>query len=235
MARPPTSREIAAERLVRRLDPYMTAFGVAWLIAWIVEPFATANTGPGIALDIVTYAVWAAFIVEFIARLIVDPSTWGFLKRRWWELIILVVPVLRFLRILRMARVARAARPLASAAQLSRSAQSRLASRVAYLLMITGLVIVIAGRVLYDFGGVTSYTQALHLAALGALGGHSLPIKTAAGQIVEINLILYQVVVFAAFAGVIGAFLLKTDAIQESLSRRNATTLEVSGPSAADD
>jgi hypothetical protein len=56
-------------------------------------------TSPSSTLDtvwvVLGWALWSLFVLEFVARLIVAPSTWRFLRGNWWQLVFLAVPFLR--------------------------------------------------------------------------------------------------------------------------------------------
>ena len=57
------------------------------------SPFATIFT-------VSAWVIWGFFVTEYLARLVVAPSTGAFLARTWWQLIFLVLPFLGFLRII---------------------------------------------------------------------------------------------------------------------------------------
>jgi voltage-gated potassium channel len=207
LTRPATHREEAAQRLEDRLDPYMILAAIAWLLAWTLEPLAP-NRGSAIAFDAVEALIWIFFGVEFVTRVVIAESTLGYLKKHWWEVAILALPGLRFLRILRLFRVARAGSGVVYVMAASRSAENKLASRITTLIVLSTIVILASGRLLFDFGHINNYLHALHDATLAAIGGQ--PIATASGvaEMLEVFLIAYHAIVVAALAGMLGAFFL---------------------------
>lgn len=196
-----------AARLAERLDPYMTGLGLLWLALWTIEPLVgETNRAQASMMELAQNAIWVVFVVEFATRLVVAPRKSEFLKRQWWELIILLLPVLRFLRIVRLLRVARAGRAVTSAVGAARSAERRLANRLATLAVVTGIIIVVSGRLLYDFGEVKPYGHAMRTATLSAIHGDQIAEPTGVADAIEIILIVYSVLVVATLAGSLGAF-----------------------------
>jgi hypothetical protein len=70
---------------------------------------------PGLDTTFLTidWFIWAAFVIEYGARLYLAPAKWGFVKRNKIDLLVIVLPFLRPLRVVRSARalgVLRAAR-----------------------------------------------------------------------------------------------------------------------------
>jgi len=161
----------------------------------------------GVFIDIVWLAITVAFLVEFMARAVVAPETWPFLRKHWWELGLVALPFLRFLRAL---RAGRAGRGIASAVKSSQRAGERLRSRLTHLVVITAVVACAAGRLLWEYGGYDrSYADALHDSAMATLTGSVLGPPHAFAQILEIVLAGYSVVIIATVAGSLGAFFLE--------------------------
>lgn len=71
------------------------------------------------------------------------------------------------------------------------------------------MVILLGANVLFEFGGVTPYADALHAAALATIAGTPVPADSGVTKVMDVVLSLYSVVVFAAVAGSLGAFFLE--------------------------
>lgn len=209
LRRPAPERERIAEAIAERLDGVMTALGIIFLLVVLGDTLAEPGSTLSRVLTWVSWAIWAVFVVEFGARLTVAPSTTRFLKKNWWQVLLLLLPFLRFLRLLRLFRVARGGRVVSSAVRVGRSAGSKLASRVGWLAAVTAIVVLASSQLLYEFGGYEDYGRALHDAALGAISGTALRADTGFAAVLSVVLALYSVVVFATLAAGLGAYYLE--------------------------
>ena len=218
MRRPPTERERIAEAIARRLDGPVTALGIVFVLVVLAQTTAQPRGGLAVALDLASWAIWAVFVLEFVARLVVAPSTWGFLKRNWWQVAFLALPFLRFLRALRVVRagrVLRIGRVVSSAVRSTRTAKRRLGDRLAWLAAATVIVVLSASQVLHEIGDFASYGDALYASALSTVAGEPLGQEGGVARVLGLGLNLYSVVVFATLAGSVGAFLLERRDEQE--------------------
>lgn len=205
-------REHLAERIADRLDLPITAAGVVFLLLVLVETVSEPAGAVGTVFSITSWVLWGLFVGEFVLRMAIAPSTTRFLKHNWWQVIFLAVPALRFVRALRVLRAARVGRVLSSAVRSSRTAGRKLSSRLAALGVVTVVVILASSQLLYELGDHDSYADALDTAALATIAGEPFFPEHPALRIVQIIVIAYSVVVFAALAGTVGAFLLERKA-----------------------
>jgi len=107
----PGRRRQAAERLDQLLALPMlvlTLIFLAVLVLPVIYPDLPAGTRS--ALDAIDLGIWAAFLAEYLARLLVAPSRLTFIRRNPFDLLLVVIPVLRPLRLLRSVTLIRAAR-----------------------------------------------------------------------------------------------------------------------------
>ncbi|MBV7701050.1 hypothetical protein [Streptomyces sp. TRM70350] len=200
-------RERLAQELLDRLTPVMSALGLLFLLVVIGERMARPGTAMHTAMRVTGWLLWAVFVTEFIARLGLAEHRGKFLRRNWWQVIFLILPFLRVLRLMRSLRLLRTGRVLSSTVRSSRSAGRLFSDRVAWLGMITVIVVVAAGELLYEFDRPTdSFASTLHATALMAISGESAGATTAYGKLIEILLALYAVTVFASLAGAFGAY-----------------------------
>lgn len=202
-------REKLAERIADRLDVPITAAGVIFLLLVLAETISEPAGIVGTVFSVTSWVLWALFVGEFLLRLVVAPSTSKFLKRNWWQLVFLAVPALRFVRALRALRAARVGRVLSSAVRSSRTAGRKLSSRLGALGVVTTVVVLASSQLLFELGDYGSYGAALDDAALATIAGEPFFPEHAALRVVQIAVIAYSVVVFAALAGTVGAFLLE--------------------------
>lgn len=204
----PSRREAWAQELLDRLTPAMSALGVLFLLVVLGEQFARSGSGVALLLSVVGWLLWAVFAAEFVARMVVAPSTGRFLKRNWWQLLFLVLPFLRVLRLVRALRVLRTGRVLSSTVRSSRSVRQVLGGRVSWLAVVSAITILGSSQLLYGFGDYPTYGSALHDTALAAITGEPLGRPDPFAQVLEILLAIFSVVVFATLAGTLGAYFL---------------------------
>lgn len=202
-------REELAEAIADALDTPMTVLGVIFLLLVLVETVVSpAHT----AFTVAAWVLWAAFVGEFVLRLAVAPSRLRFLRRNGWQIVFLALPFLRFARVLarlRLRAIARGGRVLSSAVRGTRTAGRNLSGRAAWLLAATVIVVLATSQLLYEFSPYEYYWLALHDTAFAAVAGQPLAVDGALARALELVLAVYSVVVFAALAGMLGAFFLE--------------------------
>jgi voltage-gated potassium channel len=206
LARSPSERERWAQELLDRLTPAMSALGILFLLVVLGEQFTRPGSSVGLAFTIGGWLLWAAFVVEFVARMVVAPDTGRFWRRNWWQVLFLVLPFLRVLRLVRAVRVLRSGRVLSSAVRSSRSAHRVLTGRVGWLGAVWAITVLTSSQLLYQFSGYRRYGEALHAAALATITGEPLGRSDGFAQALEVLLAVFSVVVFATLAASLGAF-----------------------------
>jgi voltage-gated potassium channel len=209
--RPDRERDELADEIARQLDRPMAAIGIVFLLLVLAETLIEPRGALGVAFQVASWLIVAAFTAEFALRLYVAPSRGAFLRRNWHQLIFLVLPFLRVFRVLRglrALRLGRAGRILSSALRVTRTAGRRLRGRIAWLATVTTIVVLAASQVLYELGDVDTYSEALYRAAMATITGEPTTIG-GIGRVLDVVLAGYSVVVFAALAGFVGAFLIE--------------------------
>jgi voltage-gated potassium channel len=199
-----------AEALARRLDKPMAALGLVFLFVVLGQSLAE-DRWLARALTIAGWALWMIFVAELALRAYIARDQRRFWVRNWWQVIFLAVPFLRFARALTLLRIGRAARVggvLSAAIRGSRSAGRLLSGRVAWLAVVTGVVVLASSQLLYVTGSYQGYGEALHDAALATVTGHPLAADSGLARVLDVVLAIYSVAVFATLAGAFGAFFL---------------------------
>lgn len=206
--RPVAPRSVPhAEALARRLDKPMGALGVLFL--FIVLGQTVAEDGRVLnVLSVASWLLWSAFVGEFALRAYVAKDQRRFWRRNWWQVVFLAVPFLRFLRAMSFMRVARVSSILSAAVRGSRSAGRLLSGRVAWLSVVTAVVVLAASQVLHLAGLYDSYGEALNDAAMSTITGAALETDAGIARVLEVILAVYSVAVFATLAAAVGAFFL---------------------------
>jgi voltage-gated potassium channel len=182
---------------------------VLFLVVVLAQSAARTGTPLHLVLLVATWVLWLVFAAEYGLRLWIAPVKSAFLRRTWWQLLLLAVPFLTMIRALLVLRVARPTRVALAAVRGGRSARASATSRTGWLAMLTAIVVFAAADVLYRTGAVEPYGDALHAAALAAVTGEPIGIDDGVAKVLEIALGLYAVVVFAALAGIVGAYFLE--------------------------
>jgi voltage-gated potassium channel len=203
-------RQRFAEEVEQRLTPAMTALGVLFLLVVLAEPRAQAGSTLSDALTLVGWLLWGVFAVEYAARLVIAPDRLRFVRRTWWQLLFLLLPFLRFLRLVRLLRLLRTGRVVSSVIRSGRSAGQVLSSRLGWLASVTAVTVLAASQLLYEFGEVRPYGEALYTTALAVIAGETFAPRTAFGRLLEIVLVTFSTAVFATLAGSLGAYFLET-------------------------
>lgn len=209
--RPDEEREEIAEAILEELDRPMAALGIVFLLLVLAETLIEPRGTVGIVFQIMSWLIVGIFTAEFLLRLYVAPSRGRFLRRNWHQVVFLVLPFLRVFRVLRglrLLRLGRAGRILSSALRVTRSAGRRLRGRIAWLATVTSTVVLAASQLLYEFGDVEPYSEALYRAAMATVTGEPTTV-TGVGRFLDVVLAGYSVVVFATLAGIVGAFLIE--------------------------
>jgi len=210
--------DVWVERALERADPFMAWLGA--LFALLVGFELAAAVGPTTArwLDVTGLAIWAIFGAEFAAQLWLAPERLRFLRHRWWQVLLLAVPVLRvfrFVRLLRLGRALPVSRVLSSSYRVAGSAKLILRSRLGYLAGLSGLLAVAAAELAYLFerdvedGAFASFGDALLWSFAAVIGMQADPVpKSVGARLTMVACFAVGLVLVASLAGVFGAFLL---------------------------
>lgn len=202
------ARERWADVVATRLDGPMSALGLIFLLVVLGQ---TVAESPSLQrpLAVAGWLLWAVFVAEFLLRLWVAPSRGRFLRRNWWQIIFLAIPMLRFVRLVLVLRAARAGRVVSSAVRSSRSAARVLSSRLAWVVAVSVIVVLASSQLLFAFDVFDTYGDALHAAALGTITGEPLGRQAGLAKVLDVVLGIWSVGVFAAVAGTLGAYFLE--------------------------
>ncbi|HET9499134.1 MAG TPA: hypothetical protein VFO98_02620 [Marmoricola sp.] len=207
----PEHRERLAEELLDRLTPAMSALGILFVLVILGEQLARAGSVAATVLGVVGWALWAAFVLEFAARMWIAPDTGRFLRRNWWQLVFLVLPFLRVFRLFRALRLLRGGRVVSGAVRGTRSTASVLRGRIGWMASLWLITVLASTELLFTFSDYASFARCLHDTCLAAITGERLGKEDLFAQVMEVLLAGFSVVVFGSLAGVLGAFFLDTD------------------------
>lgn len=205
-----------AAATTERADPFMAWLGL--LFALLVGYDIAVDLSGGIATAVETagWVIWTIFAVEFLVKLWLAPRRRAYLRRHWWQPLLLLLPFLRVVSFLRLARAGRAlpaSRVLSSSYRAVGTARYLLRSRVAFLAGLSVLAAIavaelayiferdVAGSIFGGFGDALIWSAT----AVIALQGDPVPVSVG-GKIAMIIAFLVGLVLVASLAGVIGSF-----------------------------
>ncbi|MDP8971274.1 MAG: hypothetical protein M3N52_12430 [Actinomycetota bacterium] len=205
-------------RLVERTDPLMAWLGLLFALLLGFQLAVAVQPSVGRALDAAVWIIWAIFVVDFGAKLVLAPAKGRFLRRHWFQVLGLLLPTLRllsFLRLVRLGRAFPAARVLTTSYRSAGTARRLLRSRLAYLTGLSVAVMVALAELGYVFesgrgGTLSTFPEALFWAASLVLGMQADPVPaTWPGRFVMLAGFATGLVLIATLAGSLGAFLLE--------------------------
>ncbi|HEX6208124.1 MAG TPA: hypothetical protein VF058_07175, partial [Actinomycetota bacterium] len=82
-------RERRARLLDERLSPVMAVLGILFLLVVVGQALAVPGSGLRRTLATLIWVLWGAFVVEFVVRLGIAPSPGRYLRRNWWQVLLL--------------------------------------------------------------------------------------------------------------------------------------------------
>ena len=210
-------------KLSRALDLPMAGASLLFL-ALVVASLALPGDSPHREwLEWAITAIWVLFAVEFLVRFAVAPERRAFLRRNWFDLLAVALPVLRGLRVVRAFRTLHGLGTLLASAQgtrllsLSRAwlvlrrgaggvGQFLRASRFAVVLTVTVLVVVLAAALVLQVernavgASIVTFWDALWWSAalVTTVASDKDPV-TGLGRVVAVIVMVYGMAVFGYF------------------------------------
>jgi voltage-gated potassium channel len=236
----PPAREELREKLARYLDVPLALASLALVLLAVIELTGEVSGPWRGRLAALGWGLWSLFFVEFVVKFALAPVKRHYLRRRWLDALIVLLP---FLRILRLARVVQATKALPTFRLLifgGRGSQSTLEllkrRRLGQLAIISAMVILIGAALglllesgapesrIQDFGDALWWSAAL----VTTIGSELYPVTTA-GRILAFLIMIYAIGIFTYFIGSVAPVLVALDA------RRTQKPEEKSGVELSDD
>lgn len=188
----------------------MLLLATAFLVAYAWPVIDRSMTGDAeTMLGLVSWTVWGAFAVDFAIRIVLAEVRVKYLISHWYDVLLIVLPLLRPLRLLRL---------LAFARILNRSAAGSLIGRVStYVvgtaLMSMGLAAIAVLDVEQDARGanITTFGDAIWWAAttVTTVGyGDHYPVTTQ-GRFIAVALMIVGVATIGAITAAVAAWLVE--------------------------
>ncbi|USA04028.1 potassium channel family protein [Streptomyces lydicamycinicus] len=97
----PVDRDARLQEWERRAQPYLFIASILFLTSYTVRVLIP-GLSPGwyIFWETLTIVSWGVFVAEYLARLALSRDRWHFVRTRWLDLIVTVLPLLRPLRMI---------------------------------------------------------------------------------------------------------------------------------------
>lgn len=213
-----TDDESRVEQWERTSELPLLLLAAAFLVAY-AWPVLDPRMDPDLegVLTALSWTVWAAFAADFTVRLVLAERRWSYAIRHWYDVILIVVPMLRPLRLLRLVAFARI---------LNRSAVGGLAGRVSVYVAGTATMAVILGALaMLDAerdapdANITTAGDALWWACttVATVGyGDRYPV-TPEGRFIAVGLMIVGIGVVGSLTALIAAWLIRSVERSESV------------------
>ena len=80
----------------------LTAAAVVFVVTYSIEVIADVRDGQALVFDVIIWATWALFVIDFVVNLVLAERRLHWLGRNLHEVAILALPMLRPLRLIRL-------------------------------------------------------------------------------------------------------------------------------------
>lgn len=198
----------SVQRWEKRAEVPLLLLALAFLVAYAL-PVLDPRLDPDLRtkLEVASWTVWAAFVIDFAARLYLAQERRAYAVSHWYDVALIVLPMLRPLRLLRL---------LAFARVLNRSAAGSLVGKVsAYVagtaVMALGLGALAVLDAEQDASGanITTFGDALWWSAttVTTVGYGDLFPVTTTGRFVAVALMLVGIACIGAITAGVAAWL----------------------------
>ncbi|MDR7384750.1 potassium channel family protein [Promicromonospora iranensis] len=187
------------ERWERRAEVPLLLLAVAFLVAYawpVLDPRLHSDIAT--VLQVATWSVWVVFAVDLAARVHLARPRWAYIRRHWYDVALIVLPMLRPLRLLRLLALVRI---------INRSAAHSLVGRVStYVLGAAVMLALLAAVAVLDAeqdapeANITTIDDALWWAAatVTTVGyGDRFPV-TGEGRLIAVGLMLVGIATVGA-------------------------------------
>jgi len=203
------------DRYVRLAEAPLLLLSLLLIPVLILPEVNNLSGGQRRTLDVVDYAIWAAFVADYLNRLRLAADRRAFVRGNLLDLALVAVPMLRPLRLARAGRLVRFALILARS---DRRAQASLQSRAVAYVGTLALTLTIASSVsILEFerqapgANIRSYGDALWWAAttVSTVGyGDRYPV-TVGGRLTALVLIAVGVSMFGVITASVAAYFVR--------------------------
>lgn len=200
-------------RAAQRLETPMQVLAVVFCVTLAAELSEGLPSAVQRALTFVEWAIWAAFVGEYLLLLWLAPDRRLFVRTHVLDLVVIAAPALRVLRVARAARAARLVRVLAVLSGLTAGLRRVLTRKGVVAVLISALLLVTGGAAAMQAAegslgaGFASYNACLWWAAvtLTTVGYGDMVPQTPLGRAVAFVLMVFGVGLYGTITASIAA------------------------------
>lgn len=218
------------ERWEKRTEIPLLLLAVSFLVAYawpVIDP--RLDPGARSVSTAVSWTVWAAFAVDFAIRLSLAERRGEYAVRHWYDVALIVLPMLRPLRLLRLLALARV---------LNRSAAGSLVGRVTtYVVGVAVMACGLGAIAILDVeqeakgANITTFGDALWWAATTTTTvgyGDRFPVTTQ-GRFIAVALMLVGIATVGAITAAVAAWMVRQVALDEGADEVGAANRGAEG------
>jgi voltage-gated potassium channel len=202
----------------------LTIAAILFLTAYATQIIVRPDGFLSIACELILYATWAVFVVDYLTRLVITENRWRWFYRHLLDLAIVVLPMLRPLRLMRFLTVL---------ALIGRNTGNMLRGRVViYTVGATVLTVFIASLAVFDaengIGDIATFPDAVWWAfvTITTVGyGDFYPV-TITGRITAVGLMVGGLALIGVVTATLASWIVERVADQNTKTV-NATEAQV--------
>lgn len=210
--------EWRVHRWERRAEIPLLLLALAFVVAY-VWPVLDPRLDPTIVtvLQIVSWSVWAAFVIDFATRVALARDTRGYLVAHWYDVLLVSLPMLRPLRMLRLLALARVMNRAASSLSMQ---VTTYVGGTAVVSLLLGAVAVLDAERGSPGANINTFGDALWWAAstVTTVGyGDRYPVTTE-GRVIAVLLMLVGIALVGSITASVAAWFVRSS--EESAGSR---------------
>lgn len=223
-------------RWERRLEVPMLLLASAFLVAyaWPVIESDLGQTWEA-RLQILSWSVWAVFAFDFLVRLWLAENRLLYAARRWYDVVLVLLPMFRTLRLLRL---------LALIRMLNRSMAGALAGRISAYVAVTAALTVFVGAITVldaeqqaPGANITEFGDALWwaMATVTTVGyGDYYPV-TGEGRLVAVGLMVIGIALVGVVTAAVASWFVRSAQESSETARKAAKSEDTAEPAPGSD
>ncbi|WP_041684882.1 potassium channel family protein [Renibacterium salmoninarum] len=204
----------------RRMEWPLTIVSIVFLFAYAVEVLADLPENKAPVLEVIMWAVWLIFAVDYVVNLVLAPRKLAWFVWNLHLLLIVLLPILRPLRLLRL---------VSFVTLIQRRAGTALRGQVAAYVIVSAALLVLVGSLAIldaeqniDGSNIKNFGEAVWWACATILTvgyGDYFPV-TAIGRTVAVGLMISGVAVLGVVTATIASWLVERVAVENQAAEK---------------
>ena len=207
------------ERWQRITGIPLTIAAVAFLIAYAWEVIGNLQGDSGLVAELVIAATWGVFVMDYVVNLVLAPHRRVWFRTHIFDLLIVVLPILRPLRLLRLITILSVLQRTAGAAFRARVVTYVIGASV-LLIFVASLAVLDAERSVAG-ASITTFWDALWWAfvSITTVGYGDYSPLSAQGRAIAVGLMLGGVALLGVVTATLASWIVEQVAQQEEDAR----------------